>query len=389
MKRLSRITDRLFGQPMFKLLAIAQGLERQGKRILHFEIGDPSFNSPPHAIEAAKRALDDGHTHYTNSMGLYEFREAITEFTERNWNFRPDLEQVIVCPANAIIDFCVRCVANPGDEVLLPDPGFPTYYSALNYNKINPVGVPLYEKNEFKMKPEDVSQRITDKTKLIIINSPQNPTGAVMDEQDLLQLGHIAEEYDLFLLTDEVYSKLIYDGKHYSPCVLDKCRERTILLNSLSKAYSMSGWRIGYAVGPVQLIEKMGLLLQTILSCLPGFTQIGAMAALQNDQSFVRQCVAELKERRDFFVEGLNQIKNIRCIKPGGAFYLFPHVDHTGMSGFEYSERVLKEEGICLLPGSNFGECGSGFMRLSYSNTTLPVIAEALERLDRFHKRHF
>ncbi|MFA6310334.1 MAG: aminotransferase class I/II-fold pyridoxal phosphate-dependent enzyme [Sterolibacterium sp.] len=373
---------------MFKLLGIAQQMEREGQRILHFEIGDPNFESPRVAVEAASLALESGQNHYTNSMGLQELRTAIAEYTHSDLGFRPDLQQVLVCPANAIIDFCVRCIANPGDEVLVPNPGFATYFSVLDYNSIVPVGVPLREANDFKMKPEDVSQRITGKTKLIILNSPQNPTGSVMDEQDVLEIARIAEEYDLYILSDEVYSKLIYDRTHYSPSVVDRCRDRTILLKSFSKTYAMPGWRVGYAVGPVQVIEKMGLLLQTILSCLPAFVQMGAMAAL-GDKHFAATCAAELKARRDSFVDGLNRIRGVHCVKPDGAFYLFPRVDHAGMTGFEYSEKILMEEGLCILPGSSFGDWGSGYMRLSYSNVTLPMIGEALEKMERFHNRHF
>lgn len=388
MKQLAKMTERLFGQPMFKLLGTAQQMEREGQRILHFEIGDPNFDPPRVAVEAAIRALESGHNHYTNSMGLQELRLAIAEYTQKDLGFLPDLQQVLVCPANAIIDFCVRCLANPGDEVLVPDPGFATYFSSLNYNNIVPVSVPLREINNFQMKPEDVRQRITDKTKLIILNSPQNPTGSVMDEQDILEIVRIAEEYDLFILSDEVYSKLIYGRTHYSPSVVDRCRERTILLKSFSKTYSMPGWRVGYAVGPVQIIEKMGLLLQTILSCIPAFVQIGAMAAL-GDLHFAATCADELRARRDLFVDGLNRIKGVHCVKPDGAFYLFPRIDHVGMTGFEYSEKILIEEGLCMLPGSNFGDYGGGYMRLSYANITLPMIAEALEKMNRFHNRHF
>ena len=388
MKKLANITDRLFGQPMFKILSIAQQMEREGKRVIHFEIGDPNFDPPKIAIEAVIKAIQDGKNHYTNSMGLQELRSAIADYTERDLGFRPEIEQILVCPANAIIDFCVRCVANPGEQVLIPDPGFPTYRSVLDYNNIEPIGIPLLEINNFKMQSKDVQERITDRTRLIILNSPQNPTGAVMDESDVLEIVKIAEENDLFILSDEVYSKLIFDSIHFSPTVVDRCKERTILLKSFSKTYSMSGWRIGYAIGPVKVIEKMGLMLQTILSCLPAFTQIGAMAAL-NDSLYTRNCLAELKIRRDLFVTGLNQINGIRCLEPKGAFYLFPFIEHTGMSSFEYCQRILVEEGLCMLPGSSFGDCASGHMRLSFSNVTLTMISEALEKFDCFHKRHF
>lgn len=388
-KKLSKITERLFGQPMFKLLARAQELERQGKRVIHYEIGDPSFNTPSHIIEAAKEALDANQTHYTNSQGIYEFREAIAETTESDLGYRPALDQILVCPANAIIDFTIRCLVNPGQEVIFPDPGFPTYISAMEYNGIIPIGIQLKEENKFRMNPNDISKKITAKTRLIIINSPQNPTGSVLTEKDIQEIYKIATEYDLYVLSDEVYSKLIYDASHHSPTVFDQCRERTILLKSLSKVYAMSGWRIGYAVGPKQIIEKMELLLQTIMSCLPAFTQFGGMAALQGEQIFLHEMVDIFRKRRDLLVTGLNQIPGVRCVQPDGAFYLMPRILHPGMSGFEYSEKLLEEVGICLLPGSCFGKYGSDFIRMSYSGTTTEMIEETLEKMEKFHKTNF
>jgi aspartate aminotransferase len=389
MGKLAKITENLIGQPMFKLLAHAQELEKQGKRVIHYEIGDPSFNTPSHIIDAAKSALDANQTHYTNSQGIYEFREAIANTTHSDLGYRPEMNQILVCPANAIIDFTLRCLVNPGEEVILPDPGFPTYYSAIAYNNIIPVRVPLKEKNNFQMDPLDIRERITEKTRLIIINSPHNPTGAVMNSEFIREIYKIAEEFDLFLLSDEVYSKLIYDKSHHSPTIFDKCIKRTILLNSLSKMYAMSGWRLGYAIGPQHFIEKMGLLVQTILSCLPEFSQRGGIAALTGGQTYLHEMVRIFKKRRDLLVEGLNSINGIRCVLPEGAFYLMPRIDHPGMTGIEYTENLLAEEGICLLPGSGFGQHGSNFKRLSYSATTTEMIEESLEKIENFHKVHF
>jgi aspartate aminotransferase len=389
LKKLAKITERLFGQPMFKLLSRAQEMERNGKRVIHYEIGDPSFNTPQHIIEAAKTALDANQTHYTNSKGIIEFREAIAETTERDLGYRPNLDQILVCPANAIIDFTIRCLVNPGEEVIFPDPGFPTYISAMVYNRIVPIGVQLKEENKFRMDPHDISKKITAKTRLIIINSPQNPTGSVMTEEDIQEVYKIAKEYDLYVLSDEVYSKLIYEKTHHSPTIFDQCSERTILLKSLSKEYAMSGWRLGYAVGPKQIIEKMGLLLQTIMSCLPAFSQFGGVAALQDEQTFLDEMVNIFRKRRDLLVDGLNHIPNVQCVKPEGAFYVMPKINHRGLSGFEYSEKLLEEAGICLLPGSCFGEHGSDFMRMSYSGTTTEMIEETLGKMSEFHKRNF
>ena len=389
MKKLAKITEGLLGQPMFKIMSEAEELGKQGKRILHFEIGDPNFNSPPHVIEITKKALDANLTHYTNSMGLLGFREAIAETTELNLGFKPSINQILACPANAVIDFVSRCVVNPGEEVIYPDPGFPTYYSVINYNEMIPVGVPLKEENDFRMNPEDVREKITEKTRLIIINSPHNPTGSVMNKEEILQIAEIAEEYDIYLLSDEVYSKVTYGNTYYSPGIVDRCQERTIILNSLSKAYSMSGWRLGYAIGPESLIEKMGLLLQTIISCLPAFAQHGGRAALLGDQEFLNERVKILKNRRDTLIRGLNNLPGISCGVPKGSIYAFPNISKTGMTSNEYSEKMLHEIGVCVVPGNCFGEFGEGYVRLCYASTPIEIIKEALDKMKKFHIDNF
>lgn len=386
MKRLAKITDGLIGQPMFNLLVKAQEMERSGRRIIHFEIGNPNFNSPLYAIEALKKALDANLTHYTDSMGIIEFREAICDYTELNWGFKPSINQVLVCPANAIIDFASRCVLNPGEEAIYPDPGFPTYYSVLNYNGMIPVGAPLKEENDFRMNPDDVRRRVTNKTRLIIINTPQNPTGSVMTKEEILEMAKIAEERGIYLLSDEVYSRITYGKTHYSPSIVDQCKERTILLNSLSKVYAMSGWRLGYAVGPENLIRKMGLLLQTIISCMPAFTQLGARAALLGDQKLVAERNEVLRERRDVLVKGLNSLPGISCVVPQGSLYAFPNIRNSGMTSDEYSEKLLQEVGVCILSGNCFGEFGEGYVRLCYASTPVEMIKEALGGMKKFHK---
>jgi len=370
---------------MFNLLAKAQEIEETGRGIIHFEIGDPNFNSPSQAIEAAKKGLDDNLTHYTNSMGMIEFREAAAEYTELNWGFKPSVSQILVSPANAIIDFAIRCIVNPGEEVICPDPGFPTYHSAIVYNGIIPAGIRLKEENSFRMNPNDIRNRINDKTRLIIINTPQNPTGSVMTEEEILEVAEIADEYDLYLLSDEVYAKIIYEGKHFSPSVVDKCKERTILLFSLSKVYSMSGWRLGFAIAPDKLIEKMGLLLQTIVSCLPGFIQLGGRAALLGGERFLAQMVDTLRKRRDMLINGLNGLPGVSCVVPDGSFYALPNIKGTGMTSDEYSENMLQEVGVCVLPGKCFGEFGEGYVRLSYASTTVEMIEKALGKMAKFH----
>lgn len=380
MPELSKLTDRLIGQPMFNLMARANELERQGKDIIHFEIGDPNFDSPHKAIISATKALQDGYTHYTNSMGLLELRKIVIKTMEKDYHFRPDLDQVLIAPANAIIDFVIRCVAEKNDEVIIPDPGFPTYYASAFYNGIRYINVPLKEEYKFSIKAFDIAKAITPRTRLIIINSPNNPTGAVIPEDEIFEIARIAKKYNLFLLSDEVYSKIIYGGKHVSPSYLDWCRERTIVLQSLSKAYAMSGWRIGYAVGPSNLITKMGLLLQTIISCLPAFTQYGAITALKECDDLIEIRRKTLEIRRDVLVDGLNSISGIFCLKPEGAFYVFPNIKQTGLSSKEFADKML-EHGVCILPGDCFGKNGEGYVRLSYASISESDIKEALNRI--------
>jgi len=368
---------------MFALLAKARGMERAGKDIIHFEIGDPDFDSPQHVKEAAKFALDNNETHYTESIGIPEFREATAAYIKRNLGFSPDLDQVLACPANAVIDFVARCVVNPGEEVIYPDPGFPTYHSVIAYNGMVPVGVSIKEKNNFRMNPEDVRAKVTDKTRLIIMNSPQNPTGSVMTKEEVLEMANIAKEHDVYLLSDETYSKMLYEKEHHSPGVLDECRERTIILGSLSKEYSMSGWRLGYAVGPKDVIEKMSLLLQTILSCLPRFTQLGGVSALTGDQAFLNERMDILQERRDILIGGLNDLDGVSCVTPEAAFYAFANVIKTGITSAKYADRALEEVGVCMLPGECFGEFGNGYVRLSFGSTSKEMIEDALGRLKR------
>ncbi len=388
MKGLSQTANSLIGQPMFALLHQVQEMESQGRTIFHFEIGDPDFDSPHSAKEGLKRAIDQNLTHYTNSMGLLEFREAIAEYTLSGWGFKPDINQILVCPANAVIDSVIRCVCNQGDEVLYQDPGFPTYHSAISYNGVKPIGVPLTEKNNFRLCPSDLVDRISDRSRLIILNSPQNPTGAMIKQKDVLKIAQIAKERDLYLLSDEVYSKITYGEKHFSPSIVDQCKERTILLNSLSKTFSMAGWRVGYAIGPKELIAKMGLLLQTTMSCLPAFTQAGAMAVLTEEIDILKERITILKDRRDLLVEGLNKLKGISCLPPEGSFYVFCSIKDTGMTSKEYCKKLLHEFGVCLLPGDCFGKFGEGYVRLCYASTNIEVIKQSLEKMNQFHLKY-
>jgi len=382
MKQLSQITEGLIGQPMFKLLVKVGQMEKAGRRIFHFEIGDSDFRAHQHIINATKQALDDDQTHYVASMGIEQLRRAVCDYTEQTLDFRPDIEQVLIMPANGIIDSVMRCVANPGDEVVYPDPGFSTYIAVTNYTGIKKVGVPLKEENAFHLKAEEVRRRITDRTRLIIINSPQNPTGAVMTQTEVEDIALLCERQDLYLLSDEIYSRVIYDKTHYSPSYIDKCLERTIILNGFAKSFSMPGWRLGYAIGPNEIIKKMGILFQTIYSCTPPFVQYGGISALKGNQDVIEHRIQLYKILRDLIVEQLNEIPGVSCLTPEGACYVFPNIEGTGMSSAEFADFVLERAGVALLPGTCFGEYGEGYVRLCFTRQP-EVIEEACERIKR------
>lgn len=386
MRRLSNAAEKIEGQKMFQILAKAQELERQGKEIIHFEIGDPDFNTPENIVNAACDALKKGYTHYTNSSGLLKFKEVAAKVTERSRKFKPDLNQILITPgANVQIYYAIACAVNPGEEVIIPDPSFVSYNSIINFLSIVPVKVPLYEKNEFRLNPEDVEKAITPKTRMIIINSPHNPTGSVMTEEEITKIYQIAKKHDLYLLSDEIYARMIYkdsETKFFSPSIFDKCKERVIVVNGFSKSYAMTGWRIGAVTGPADLIEKMGLLLETTTSCVSPFIQLAAIEALQGNQEPIINMVEEFRKRRDFIYKKLKEIPGIRCVKPKGAFYIFPNIMGTGLKSEEFSKLMLEEAGVATCPGNFFGEHGEGYVRFCYANS-LENIEKGLERIKR------
>lgn len=383
MKHLSIAANNVEGQPMFKILDKVQKLERSGREILHFELGEPNFDTPANIVEAACHALKIGETHYTSSMGLYTFRETVQQTTQASRGFKPDIDQILVTPgANAIIYLAVSCLVNPGEEVIVPDPGFPTYYSAIRYCGAAPVTVPLHEANQFRLNPDDLRRRITSKTRLIIINSPSNPTGAVMTPDEIDEVARIAAEHDIYLLSDEIYARMVFDGENrfHTPAMLDQCKERTIIINGFSKAFAMTGWRLGVAIGPKEVIEKMGLVVQTIVSCVPPFIQLAGIEAINGDQSAIADMRTAYQQRRNVLVEGLNSIPGIDCVKPEGAMYAFPNITGTGMTSDAFAHFALEKAGVALLPGNNFGAHGEGFARLCYVNSP-ENIKRAVEKL--------
>lgn len=381
---LSDLALRAQGQPMFSVLERVQKLEREGKKIIHFELGEPDFDTPENIINSAKQALDEGNTHYTSSMGLHDLRLAVSKATSSSRGFAPSLDQILITPgANAIIYLSIACLTNPGDEVIVPDPGFPTYFSSIELCNAIAVSAKLSKKNNLELQAKDVEKRITPNTKLIIINSPSNPTGACMSKTELKKIEGLAKEHNIFVLSDEIYSRLNFGLEpFYSPSVADECKERTIILNGFSKAFAMTGWRLGVAIGPSEVIAKMNLILNTIVSCVPPFIQIAGIEAINGDQSALKKMKDEYSIRAKLLVQGLNSIKGVECLEPSGAMYVFPSIKGTGLTSDEFVEKALLEAGVALLPGHNFGSNGEGYVRMCYVNST-ELINEAIENLKR------
>lgn len=367
MLKLSNSANLMYGQPMFRALAKVKELEKQGKTIYHLEIGEPYFNAPPEVIEATCKSLRDNKTHYTNSMGTYELREAISKYAFNALLFLPHVENIVVLPAHSIIYFSIACLVNKNDEVIYPDPGFPSYLASINLVGAKPVPVQLKEENNFRMQPEDVEKLITPKTKLIIMNSPSNPTGAVMNNVEVFEVAELARRHNIFLLSDETYAKVIYEGLHWSPArLVDRCYERTIILNSFSKCFSMTGFRLGYAIAPKNIAEKLGLMVQTTISCVPQFIQDAGIVALEKCDYYNNMIVSKLKIQRDWIVNELKSI-GLPCHKPDGAFYLMPNISGTKMSSDKFT-KVMLDNGVALLSGTDFGKYGEGFVRISYAS---------------------
>jgi len=378
---LSSMAKVLLGQAMFKVLARAKELECKGRDILHFEIGEPDFDTPDNIKNAAIKALREGKTNYVNAAGIPELREAISEEIEKTRGFKPAIDQILVGPgANPMIYFALACIADKGEEVILPDPGFPSYHAAIAAIGLKPIYVPVKEENDFRLNPDDVAEFLTSKTRIIMMNSPNNPTGAVMSREDVRGIAEIAEDKNIYLFSDEIYSKLVYDAEHYTPAYKDECNERTILIDGFSKSYAMTGWRLGYCIGPKELISKMELLLQTIVSCTPPFIQYSGIEALKGRQDFVSNMREDYRKRRDIIIPGLNKIPGFKCVYPQGAFYAFPNIKGTGMKSDEISELLLEKTGVATLPGTAFGPGGEGYIRFSYA-TSLEDIKDALKRI--------
>lgn len=383
--RISSGATALQGQPMFHLIDKAKQLENAGVDVIHLEIGDPDFDTPENISRAAIEAINRGDTHYVSSWGIPELIEAAQKATLNSRGFLPREKQVLVTPgANIGIFYAIFCVAEPGDEILVPDPGFPTYLSALAMCGVKPVQYRLHSHDAFRPNLEELESKITPKTRMIILTSPNNPTGSVLTKEDLEAIYELAERKDIYIYSDEIYSRMVYERKDfYSISEVDSCSTRVILANGFSKAFAMTGWRLGVLVAPEVLSEKMMLLLQTTSSCVSPFVQRAGVEAIVGDQSDVVKMMDTYRDRRDFLVKGLNNILGVSCEVPKGAFYAFADISSFGLTSKEFAARALEEHGIAILPGTDFGPAGEGFVRISFANSEKRLY-EALIRITTF-----
>ena len=372
----------------FEVLAKAKALEKQGKDIVHLEIGEPDFDTPKNIKEAAVKALYAGYTHYVPAAGIPELREAIAEYISKTRKIDVDPEEVVVAPgAKPIMLYAILACVNPGEEVVYQNPGYPIFESLINFVRAKPVPIPLKEENDFRMDHEYVKEKITKKTKMIIINSPENPTGGILTREDLKLIADcVADRDDVVILSDEIYSRIIYEGEHESIASLPGMKEKTILLDGFSKTYAMTGWRLGYGVMRKDIAQKATQLMINSNSCTCAFVQMAGVEALKGPQDEVDRMVAEFKRRREVIIPGLNEIEGISCKKPRGAFYAFPNITKLGMSSLEFSDYLLNEAGVAVLPGTSFGEYGEGYLRLSFA-TSVENIKKALNRIDEAVKK--
>ncbi len=385
--KLAKAMSRLGTETAFEVLAKARALEAQGREIIHLEIGEPDLDTPSNIIEAAGTALMEGYTHYCPSAGIPELRQAIAEYTSETRGVDVSPEQVVVTPgAKPIMFFAILALVEDGDEVLYPNPGFPIYESMINFVGAKAVPLVLEEGRDFRFDVAQLEEKISPRTKMIIINTPQNPTGAVLTRNDLEAIAEVAKDHDLMVLSDEVYECILYEGEHVSFLSLPGVRDRTILLNGFSKTYAMTGWRLGFGVMPEELAVHITRLMTNSNSCTATFTQWAGIEALRGPQDSVREMVEEFERRRDVIVPGLNAIEGIRCNNPKGAFYVFPNIEGTGMNERDFADYMMEEAGVAMLAGTSFGEYGRGFVRISYANSVenirkaLVHIEEALSR---------
>jgi len=374
---------RLGTESAFEVLARAKALERQGKSVIHLEIGEPDFDTPAHIKEAAKRALDGGATHYGPSAGLPELREAIAKHIAETRGIPVSPDEIVVTPgAKPIMFFVIMALVNRGDEVVYPNPGFPIYESVINFVGGVPIPIPLVEETGFGLDLRELERRVSRKTKLLIINSPENPTGGVLAPDEIERIAELARHYRVPVLSDEIYRRFLYDGRFASIASLPGMKDQTIILDGFSKSYAMTGWRLGYGVMPVPLAGHLTRLMTNSVSCTATFIQQAGLAALQGDDTPVQTMVEEFRRRRDLIVDGLNRLPGVTCARPRGAFYVFPNVKALRRPSKEIATYLLDEGGVAVLWGTAFGEFGEGYLRLSYA-ASREAIQQALDRMGK------
>ena len=379
--------QRILVESAFEVLVRARALEAKGRSVIHLEIGEPDFPTPAHIVEAAKKALDDGWTHYGPTQGFPELREAVASYISRTRNIRVGPEHVSIVPGGKpIIFFSMMALLEPGDEVIYPNPGFPIYESMIRTLGATPVPIPLVENRGFSFDLNILKDRLSKRTKMLVLNSPQNPTGGLIPADEIREMADLLCDRDLMVLSDEIYSRIYYDEAPVSITSFPGMLEKTIILDGFSKTYAMTGWRMGYGVMPTWLVEALSKLMVNSNSCTASFTQRAGIAALTGPQHDVDRMVAEFRRRRDAFCKGLNSIPGFRCTVPGGAFYAFANIKETGMGAKELADFLLNEAGVACLSGGAFGEFGEGYIRFSYANS-LENLMDAVSRIQKVAPR--
>lgn len=386
--RLAKRMGRLGMETAFEVLAKARALEAQGKDVVHLEIGEPDFDSPANVIDAGVKAMRGGWTHYTPSAGLPALREAIAADVTRSRGVKVTPEEVVVVPGGKpTIYFTFTALVEEGDEVIYPNPGFPIYESLINFTGAKAVPIQLREEKDFRLDPNELADLITDRTKLIVINSPHNPTGSVMTEQDVRDVAAAIGDRDIMVLSDEIYSRLIFEGSHFSLMSLDGWRDRVIMLDGFSKTYAMTGWRLGYGVMRKDLALHFGRLMTNVNSCSAGFTQVAGIEAVNGEQTSVEHMRDQFHKRRDKFIAGLNKIPGFSCRLPHGAFYAFPNITKTGWTSKKLADVLLEEAGVACLAGTAFGAFGEGYLRFSIANS-MENLDKALDKINTWVKKN-
>jgi aspartate/methionine/tyrosine aminotransferase len=386
--RLAKRMSRLGVESAFEVLHRARLLEAQGRDIVHLEIGEPDFDTPANIIEAGVNAMQTGWTHYTPSAGLPLLREVVAEDVSRSRGIKCSADEVVIVPgAKPIVFYTIMSLLEEGDEAICPSPGFPAYESVVNFAGAKPVRIPLREENNFRLDPNELADLITARTRLVILNSPHNPTGGVLSERDIRDIAAAIGDRDIMVFSDEIYSRLIFDGSHFSIMSLDGWKDRTVMLDGFSKSYAMTGWRLGYGVMRSDLAVHFSKLMTNSNSCSASFTQIAGVEAVRGDQQSVTRMCAEFKQRRDRFVEGINKIRGFSAQVPAGAFYVFPNIRETGMNSKRLADDLLQEAGVACLAGTAFGEFGEGYLRFSIANS-LDNLEKALERIENWAKKN-